>query len=376
LNRVVGRKSGRSGLHIFALGQEFSSRTESSNAVIGPTNVVFRVDSSHGAHRVPAVVPDGDPIFITRDKRRLVQISYSFQDDANRALDLSRAAQHLGAEGFEEVVWQSSPQRMGWLRRGSGDLAPMLHEPGEDVLGWATHPVAGGFVCAMAVTPALEAGADTVMIAVERVIDGATVCMVEELANVHAYLTGEADPFEACHLFSSVRIDAPEGATVISVPHLVGQSVYAWTDGGEYGPILVGESGEVTLAQPATTGVVGLFDHTHYAETLDVQAAGPTGDTSGRKRRLTPGVGISMLRTSQGYLRAVERDLGAPDRLREPRPIVPRQVSADLSVQVSGIGSVDVTCGMSDAISLRIEPHGGAPLTITGLVPTITGATR
>lgn len=330
---------------------------------------MFRLTSSFGAAPTPAICPDGDPIFISRDQRRVVSISYSFQDDAQRATDLSRAAQHLGADGFAEIVWQAAPQRLALLRMETGDLAFMLHDPAEEVLGWAVHSLAGGKLLSFAVTPAPEGGLDKITIAVERTIAGETVVMIEELSDIYGLLTGQRHPSAANHLFCAHEISAE--AQTFSLPQCAGRQVYAWTNAGEFGPLDVDAAGTVSLPAPASAGFIGLFDQTHHAETLDIQAAAPDGDTAGRKRRLVPGVGMSILRTAQGYLSAVERELGSEPRIKERKAIISRQVSSDIRNQVSGVVCVDVGSGVADAVSLRIEPHGGAPMTVLGLVPTI-----
>lgn len=372
LNRIVGLKSGRLALHVFALGQEFSTRADAQAQYLSATTTVFRVDSAHGALAGAVIAPDGDPIFISRDQRRVVQISYSFQDDANRAVDLSRAAQHLGGDAFAEIAWKSSPQRMGWLRRESGDLVAMLFDPQEDVIGWAVMPVAGGAVASMAVTPGSTAEFDVLTLAVARA-DGLGVLRycIEELSDVHAFLAGASGPFEANHLFSAYRVATSQAQATFKIAHLAGQQVYAWTNGGEFGPLEVDDLGYVTLPKAATTGFIGLFDDSHYAETLDIQAASPAGDMTGKKRRLKGGCGASVLRTAQGYLRAVERDVGEAERVGERKAIIPLPISSDLSEHYSGVVNVEVICGLARSISLRIEPHGAAPLTITGLAPKV-----
>lgn len=369
LNGIVGLKSGKRGLHIFALGQEYSSRADGSTGYLSATTAVFRVDSCIGARRGPVIAPDGDPIFVSRDGRRIMSIAYNLQDDANRSADLSRAAQHLGGEVLTEIVWQASPQRVAYIRRESGDLVAMLFDPAEDVIGWAVLPLAGGRVVSMAVTPAPDGGFDAVTLAVERTdAAGETVCTIEDISNVHAFMTGAAGPFDANHLFCAVRIAAPSGADMISAPHLAGQSVYAWTDGGEFGPLVVAPDGTVTLPAAATTGFVGLFDASHHAETLDLQAQSPSGDITGRKRRVTSAA-VSLLQTAQGYLRAIERSPGDPDRVRERKAMIRVPVSSDLTAQWTGVANVDLTSGMAASVSLRIEPHGAAPLTVLGIAP-------
>lgn len=369
LNAIIGLKSGKRALHIFALGQEFSSHSDGSSSIFSATTVIFRINSSHGARAVPAIAPDGDPIFISRDGRRVVLIRYDLQSDGNQAVDLSRAAQHLGAEGYAEIVWQGSPQRMAYLRRDDGTLACMLYDPAEDVVGWAPLPCAGGEVVSVAVTPAAEAGFDVVTLAVMRTdAAGQVVCMIEELSDVHAFLSGSASAFDANHLFSALRIDLAAAETDFSLPHLVGRAVYAWTNAGEFGPLIVPESGVVTLPAAALTGYIGLFDDSHFAETLDVQPQSPAGDLTGKKRRVTSAA-ISLHQTAQGYVRAVERDPAEAPRVRPRAAILRVPVSSDLTAQWSGIAPVDIGSGNAVSISLRIEPHGGAPLTVLGIAP-------
>lgn len=86
--------------------------------------------------------PDGRPIFISKDGQRLLEIAYDLQSDANRAAELSLPSEHLGSAGFEEIVWQSAPMRLAWLRRGNGGLAAMVYDPTEDVLGWLADTIA------------------------------------------------------------------------------------------------------------------------------------------------------------------------------------------------------------------------------------------
>lgn len=136
INRIVWLQRGKSGLHIGALGEEYSTRSTDKGQAIGPTTTIFGLDSSLGARPgIRPIAPDGRPIFVSRDGRRVFEIAYSFQEDANVATELSLPADHLGDDGFAEIAWQSAPLRMGWVRRGNGELAVMIHDPAQEVLG-------------------------------------------------------------------------------------------------------------------------------------------------------------------------------------------------------------------------------------------------
>lgn len=374
VNRVQTLKRGKTGLHIFALGEESSSRSDSRSQVIGPTTARFGLDSSIGAALAKPIAPGGNPIFISRDGRRVVMIQYSYEQDGNQALTLSRPAQHLGAGIFQQIVWQASPEPTAWLRRASGDLVAMVYDPAEEVLGWATVPVAGGFVESLAVHSDLEGAQDVVTMVVRRQINGATVRFIEEMALTFGVLTGAQPIAEACHFYASGVFTPGSPASVFTLAHLVGQTVYAWTDKGEFGPFTVPPDGAVTLPVAVNRAVIGLFDATHFAETLDIQAATANGSSIGRQKGLAGKPGIGLHRTAQGYVQTVERDFAQPERAGARRTLVARSVGSDLTQAFSGITQAEILSGMAAEQVLRFTPYSGAPMTVTAVVPTIQEA--
>ncbi len=376
VNRILNLKRGRTGLHIFALGEEYSTRSDSRQQAIGPTSIAFGLDSAIGASPARPIAPDGNPIFISRDRRRVTQIAYSFEADANRAVALSLAAQHLGAAFFEQIVWQGSPQPIAWLRRATGDLAAMIYDAAEEVLGWATVPVAGGFVESLAVSPDPTGAADILTMIVRRVIGSATVRFVEELAVTYGLLTGATPVAQACHLFAARTFVPGVPAAGFAVPHLAGQQVLAWTDEGEFGPLTVAPGGEVVL--PAAVGIatIGLFDATHEAQTLDITAQAADGSTIGRHKRLHSGAGIGVHRTAQGFVQVVETEVPAAPRTGSRQSLIRRAVAASLTEATSGVVAIDLPSGHAREIALRFTPSGGAPMTITAVVPIVQEAGR
>lgn len=376
VNRILSLKQGKSGLHIFALGQEYSTRSESRAQAIGPTSAVFGADSSIGASPARPIAPDGNPIFISRDRRRVVQIGYSLQDDANQARILSLPAQHLGAEGFEQIVWQSSPLPIAWLRRSSGDLAAMILDPAEEVLGWAPLPLAGGFVESIAVSPDPTGAQDVLTMVVRRTIGDQTRRHVEELALTYGLLTGASAPAEACHLFAASQFAPDPPAASFAVPHLAGQTVEAWTDEGAFDGIVVPEGGTVMLPAAVTRATIGLFDPTHRLRTLDIQAQANDGNTMGRQKRLHSGFGVGLHRTAQGTIRAIETDFPGEPRIGHPQSLVKTPVAAALTRLYTGVAKVDMPSGQARELALEITPVSGAPLTVTAIVPHVQEAGR
>lgn len=375
INRILWLQRGKTGLHIGALGEEYSTRATDRGLAIGPTTTVFGLDGSLGsAANVRPIAPDGRPIFVSKDTRRVFEIAYSFQEDANTATELSLPADHLGDLGFAEIAWQSAPLRVGWFRRGNGELAAMVHEPSQEVLGWAPCSLAGGVVEAMAVTPDATGTYDVLTLVVRRTVNGATVRRIEEMAQPYGILSGAQPIADAVHLFASLVFKPGAPQSLFSLPHLVGEQVTAWTDHGEFGPITVAAGGAVQLPVAVSSAVIGLFDATHMAETLDLLGAAPDGNTMGRQRRLSPKIRVGVHRTAAGKAAVVERELGAAEREGGRANLIPRPVAADLTQAFSGVARIDLTSGHAPEVSLRFWPSGGAPMTVTALVPPVTEA--
>lgn len=367
---------GRKGIYIGALGEVFRGFSNVSGQRIGPTTFDTETEATDGTISTRPIAPYGYPIFISKDGNRLLELRYSFEEDGGTPLELSAPSNHIGPEGggFAEIVWQSSPRRLAWLRRGIGDLAVMLYDPKEDVLGWAVCSLAGGVVETMSVTSSPTGGNDILTMVVRREIDGETVRMVEEQALIYGTLVGVQPIYEAVHFFaSSVFVNDPETDT-FSVPHLVGQDVYAWTDKGEFGPLTVPAGGEIKLGVDCGHAVIGLFDETHHCETLDIQAVGKDGDPRGRPERLHAGGGLVLHRTAAGKVAVVERDFSEDPRVGHTYDLIDLPVAADLVKSFSGTTNLSNVSGFAQETSLRFTPRFGAPMTVLAVIPPIEGA--
>lgn len=371
LNSGNWLRRARRGIYIGALGEVFRGFSSTAGQRIGPTTFDTSLEATDGSNSARPIAPYGYPIFITKEGSRVQEIRYSFEEDGGKPIELSLPAQHLGLGGFHEIVWQSAPQRHAWLRRGNGELAAMLYDPDEDVLGWARYPLAGGAVESLSVSTDAGTGYDTLTMVVKRVIDGATVRFIEEQAVIFGVIAGDDPIYKAVHLFASV-VEVPASATdTFSVPHLIGETVYVWTDGGEYGPIVVPASGNITIAAAVSHAVIGLLDETHYAETLPITAAAKDGSSVGRQRRLHADGGVVLHKTAAGIIRGVERDFAKPDRIGAAHELVRQSVAADLVVGFSGTTRTPARTGHAAEVSYRLEPVGGAPMTVLALIPDI-----
>lgn len=374
INAILGLQRGANGLHVFALGEEYIGRPLKSEQVIGATNIDFVTIGGTGSNGARPVCPDGDPIFISRDETRLLVQPYQLEADRPRAKSLSRPSQHIGKGQFQDIVWQMAPEPTGWLRLLNGDLATVIYDPDEDILGWAVHSLAGGVVEATAIVPDITGAQDVLMLIVQRVVNGATQRFVEELSLPFTAMAPDAAPDTANHLFCAQRFSAATPFTSLSVPHLAGETVHAWTDAGAFPDLPVALDGTVTLPYEVTAAWVGLFDDTHEVISLDVQAAAQNGNTAGRQKRLKD-VAVSFDRTAQGLVRVIEKE-GRRQIEHSARPLIALPVGTSLTEVLTGLSLTGSLTGNATEVFIALRPYGGAPLTVTSLVPTVEEAGR
>ncbi len=378
INRILWLRSGARGLHIGALGEEFSTRSDTASQVIGPTTTKISFDGSIGSVATQPIAPDGNPIFISRDTARVFEIAYSFQDDRNQSRELSRPSDHLGEKQLVDITWQSAPRRIAWIRRADGSLIAMIYAPDEEVLGWAVYTVAGdGEVEAMSVSPDATGKNDILTLVVKRTIGGAVVRHIEE-QSVTFGVQNETDILAANHLFASKVFAAGDmavagGKTTLSVDHLIGETVELWTDQGSYGPVVVEPDGTVEVDAELSSAIVGLFDDTHEFETLPLQAQARDGATLGRLRKLEIGTGLQLHRTAGGFAQVIEREFTRPPTEKRKSPLVADLIAIDNSVGYSGSVELQIESGHATEVALRFTPFSGAPMTVLAIVAPIDG---
>jgi hypothetical protein len=143
-----------------------------------------------------------------------------------------------------------------------------------------------------------------------------------------------------------------------------------------YGPLSVETDGTVTLPDPVSRAIIGLFDETHVVQTLDITAAAPDGNSMGRQKRIQSGTGLGLHRSVAGTVQAVETEIGQNPREMAAVPVLPRPVADALNQGFSGVTSLPAPSGFAKELALKFKPMGGAPLTITAIIPPVQEAGR
>lgn len=372
-NAITWLADGRKGIWIGSLGEVRRGHSGGTDP-IGPLTFRPEIASRDGCAPIQPVLPFGWPIYVTSDQSRLLEVRYDFSQDELRPIELSLPSQHIGNAGFEQIIWQATPEHTGWLRLGDGSVALFVYDPENDVQGWAVLPLAGGFVEHLSVSPAANGASDIVTLLVRRTLKGVVRRCVEEVAVNTRALRG-ADPIHtANHGFCGAVLSFDAPTDTISVPHLAEETVSAWTDEGGFSDLPVAPNGTVILPLPVTRAVIGLRDPAHRARTLPLRAAARDGDTRGRLRRLTGNLGVQIHRTSGGNVRVVERNDAEVEYVGPPRELLDPAALANPAVASSGTVRLDAQGAWATEVSLEFEPVGLAPMTITAVIPAIDDA--
>lgn len=244
-------------------------RPASASAGVGPGNVAVTTATEFGAAPGQVVRADGNSLFVSRSRTKLLQFGVSTAREGYDTPDLTRFADQMGNAGLTEICWACEPHRHLWASADDGALRCLLYVPQEAALGWARRPMAAGLAArSVAVIPDPDGRFDDVWIAGQS---GGSWAM---LRMDRVRLSSEAD-LNACMVDMAVRYEGVPTAA-ISAPHLAGQTVQIVADGKVHPAITLDGAGDGELRYAASMITFGLgFEAT--ALTLPQEAGSDNG---------------------------------------------------------------------------------------------------
>lgn len=263
-------------LFIGTVGQIFSAKGSGVDQPLGGDNIPFiRAQNAPGTMAVQPVVIGTAAIYIEASGLAVHELSFNFEDNTFRALDLTRHAEHItnppkesgggtGIRGLkqEQIAWVKVPNRHMYFIRNDGQLAALTYfRIPEDVVGWSRRTTEGLFESHCAI-PHPDGDRDQHIFIVNRTIAGATKRYVE-------YVEDNAAEFVGNRAWTALYTDCAKiysGAATITITglsHLEGKTVDVIADSSFKGTKVVA-SGQITLPETHTKVEVGL----HYDSTL------------------------------------------------------------------------------------------------------------
>lgn len=233
----------------FTAGGEF--RIYSDNApAITPTSVTIKPQGYAGAANVQPVVTTGSILYVQAQGSRLRELSYSWEANSYRTIDLSIMVPHrFNGYTIADLAYGRAPDSIVWAVRDDGVLLGLTYVPDQQVIGWHAHDTDGIFesVC---VVP--ENNEDVLYAVVRRTIGASQLRYIERL-RTRTFV----DARDAFFVDSGLTYDGAPVTTLSGLGHLEGKVVDILTDGAVH-PQRTVTSGAVTLEYPASVVHIGL----------------------------------------------------------------------------------------------------------------------
>jgi len=371
VNAIRWMSAGEDTLSIGTTGGEWVP--SSTGAVITPSDVTVRRQTTHGSAQVVPVRVDNIVLFVQRAKRKIREFGFTFETDGYRAFDMTRLAQHITTGGIVEMDHAEEPDSQVWVVRADGQLPAMTFRRQEDVVGWSRHILGGAFGAGDSVVEsvAVVAGAngagqhhdstsrDEVWIQVKRTINSATVRYIEMFERDYE---DTHDAKDAVYSDSCITYSGGSTSTITGLSHLEGQTVKVWSNSAVQADKVV-SSGSITLDNAATKVQIGL-SFTHKLKTLKIEGGNKAGTSVGKTKRFN-GVTFVLL-NSHTIEYGPSSDSLTKNDLREVSDLMDSGTplfTGELFVEFDGNWESDPR--------IYIESDDPAPFTILAIAPEV-----
>jgi len=259
----------------------------STGDAITPANFTATPQMYVGCSSVRPITVNSDVLFVEGKGSHVRDLQYAWETQAYQGNDLSVLADHL-FYGYTISDWGFAqfPYNLLWACRSDGTLLGMTYLKEQQVWSWHQHTTSGVFL-SVAVVPeqnAYGATEDVPYFVVERVIDGATVYMIERMVTRQLGASND-DASDAWFVDAGLKYSNTTTVSSVSgLTHLIGQTVSACIDGKGYIGLTVDSTGACALPVAGSEIVVGL-PYTAHAQTLPLDLMQPP--QFGRRKRVS-----------------------------------------------------------------------------------------
>jgi hypothetical protein len=260
---------------------------------------------------------DSAGIFVQRNRSKIFELVYDVETNDYGARELTRLNQSICKPGVVEIAAQRQPDTRIWFVKTDGQVAMLLYDRTDSVVGWARFET-DGIVENVAILPTGED--DDVYFVVRRTINGVTRRYIEKLASA-----SETDGVGVGYFVDSAARfqSASPTNTITGLSHLIGEQVcvyapfvYGFDDGAfeaddfqadstsSLDPqtlYTVDGSGQIALDFAVTDVVVGL-PYTAKFKSVKLAYGSSAGTALTQKKRVDH-LGVLGLNTAPDGLR-------------------------------------------------------------------------
>lgn len=272
---------------------EYAAAPVNPGLALSAANIKIPAQSFHGSEPVRPLRAGQRTLFVARTGRKLREAGYDFNSDRYNSPDLTVRSSHITRPKIVDLAWQAEPEALAWALRADGKLACLTYSEEQDVRGWSSHEIAGGFVESITSIPSPANDHDQLWLAVRRTVGGATVRHVERLDR---YWEEDQALTDAYFVDGGILFDSVTPVTVVpGLSHLVGQTVAVLADGATHPDCVVSGGGTIALQRSARRVAAGV-GYVARVTTMQLNMEDQQGTVQGRLKRVVL-IGIRLLET-------------------------------------------------------------------------------
>jgi len=347
---------------------EYVLRGSAAPDAITATSGKVTPGASNGSAAHRPVVAERGVIFIGPDRRRLFYAAFDRLAETVDPDDLTLFARHILKGGAHDIAYQRDPNRLCAVRLASGELRFLTFNPKQEVIGWSRRVLAGGTVEAMTVIPG-PSGTMQLWLLVQRTIRGAPRRYVEIMQPFFEPLAEDIEAQTSAGAWfvdSGLQTTFASPVTVLRLPHLAGQSVRVFADGGDRGLHTVADNGEITLDRPAQSVLAGVPIATTI-RSLPVEVQLQTGSSAGLRKAANQ-ITLDLTASAGGKVRAI---VDGERRPWEPLQATGRAVPGAPQPLRHGSVMVPLDAGSGRIVSIEVQHDEAMPFTLAGWTPSL-----
>ena len=116
-----------------------------SGEPLQPDNVQITQQTTYGGYNTQPIQIGNSVLFLQRQRKKIREFSYRFEDDAYLAQDMTLLSEHITGNGITDVDYAQEPDSIYWAVRDDGTLLGMTYQRQEDIIAWHRHIMGGSY---------------------------------------------------------------------------------------------------------------------------------------------------------------------------------------------------------------------------------------
>jgi|TARA_Y100000289_G_scaffold29909_1_gene29618 hypothetical protein len=225
------------------------SPASTTDEIVTATNIKTIPENAFGSSTMQGFLAGNAVLYTQKDNFKIRELIFNSQTASFQSNDLNILSDVIleGSDniGVVETFLQKQPNQVFWCVKNDGDIASLLYERNQEVIGWSRLTTNGDIISGAAVSGTSD---DSIWLCVNRGTTDSPIYCVEKFKPVR-----DLDWF----VDSGVTATGTNITSVSGLNHLEGKTVQVVADGNFHSEQTV-SSGSITIDKQSSTIIAGL----------------------------------------------------------------------------------------------------------------------